>query len=132
MKRRIIAKASVAALIPLSGCFAYTVPGNLNLDVSVNAPNGVEYQHVDDSVNRGLVDGLGSVTGEILVESGDIKSMNFQASFYDEDSQVDSITRTLAADSESFEIDHVEEVHMNLTSDTEPTRYEVTLIVDRV
>lgn len=130
MKRRVLAKASVFAVTPLSGCFAYTVPGELDLEVSVDAPDGVEYLHVDDSVNRGLVSGHERVEGEITIQSDDISRIDLQAIFYYQESHVDTIEKTLYSDSVSFDAGHIEEIILRPNS--EPSHYNVTLTVDRI
>jgi len=119
-------------MIPLAGCSVYTVPGELNLEVSVDAPEDVEYQHVDDSIGRGLVSTSGSVEGEIILQSNDISSIEFQSAFYAQESRVDSIKKIINPESENFDQGHVEKIYLNLDPDSEPTRYEVILNVDRI
>lgn len=130
MKRRTLTKASVLTITPLAGCTTYTVPGELNLELSVDAPEGVEYRHIDDSIGRGLISTSGTVEGEIIVQANNIKSIDFQSVFYDQESLVDSIEKVINAESESFDQGHVEEIYLNLNPDSEPSRYEVTLNVE--
>ena len=131
MKRRTLTKASVLTIIPFAGCATYSYPGELNLEVSVNSPEYVEYRHVDDGIARGLVSTDGNVQGEIIVQSNDIRRIDFQSVFYDQESRVDSIEKVINAESGSFDQGHVEELYLNLNPDSEPTRYVVTLNVNK-
>lgn len=130
MKRRTLTKASVLTVVPLAGCATYSVPDELDLEVAVDAPEGVEYRHVDDGIARGLVSTSGTVEGEIIVQANNIRSIDFQSVFYDQESLVDSIERVINPESESFDQGHVEEMYLNLNPDSEPNRYEVTLNVE--
>jgi len=132
MERRTLSKAITLSIIPLAGCTTYTISGELNLEVSVDAPEYVEYRHVGDSIGRGLISTSGSVEGEIILQSNDISSIEFQSAFYAQESRVDSIKKIINPESENFDQGHVEKIYLNLDPDSEPTRYEVILNVDRI